>query len=246
MKKYIALLLIPLFVFFGAARTSFAAWSYVTSFESGTFSTGDLNGQDSWTGGTSFDVVNTQASDGTQSVAVAANDNISRTITQVTDDPTTVYFSVRTTDATTADNWLIRFYADTGYTQNVGSFYLGGATQGTFHWRESGGTWHAAGTYDVDTWYDVKLEIDYTNDCVTVTIDGGTPTACLDNSDAAALSDIEAIRLYYNNGDADVPTFYFDNLSDTAPTQGGENQVLPGMQISGDMLFRGDVIIVLK
>lgn len=70
------------------------AWTFEDKFNSDTKSTGDLNGQDGWSGSTAYDVVTSNCYEGDQCVmATSANANMDQTISAVSSG--TVYVAMR-------------------------------------------------------------------------------------------------------------------------------------------------------
>lgn len=81
--KYIVALVLAVSVFTVAPIKTFAAWTYEQLFN--TLSNGDLNGQDSWSGGTAVDVQSTVVYEGAKAIIeVNGNTNMTRSITAVT------------------------------------------------------------------------------------------------------------------------------------------------------------------
>ena len=74
------------------------AWTFEDKFNSDTKSTGDLNGQDGWSGGTSVDIVTTTPFEGDQHVSIISSGAIEVSFTAVTDG--TFYFSFFRVDTT--------------------------------------------------------------------------------------------------------------------------------------------------
>lgn len=206
-----------------------ADWSYIQTFES--LSNGDLNGQDSWSGGTMFDVIDTDAAYGSKSVSVTSQGNIYRDVTRADADPTTVFFSMKYSDtSSTSENFGLRFFGTTGgSSQGIGTLYFSGATAGKIHWREIGGTWHAIQNFTANVWYDIKLRFDFTNDDVYVTVDGGSEQGPF-TMGVTTINDIESIRIYKNGNSH---TGYIDNITDVDPSGGSEEEATNSLFFAG-------------
>lgn len=174
------------------------AWVFEDKFDSDTKSTGDLNGQDSWSGSAVTDVVTTTPYQGDQCVSGGDEAAITQTMTAVNSG--VVYFAMRRSTVASGD-------AETDFRANSNTQIKIRVRFGTDVTVTNGGsTSTVIASPSADTWYLFELTINgddthdiryhngtswstpitalATNTGVTADIDavritGGTPGACL-------------------------------------------------------------------
>ena len=210
----------PKLVVVHSAPTSVASnWTYDTDFESGEgYSTGDLEGQDSWTlnvgASGSFQVQNSVVANGSQAVSATAssteNRGVERTITATSKGNVKIFMRASKTSGAGS---IARFVQSGG----TGRFEVH-LKQGSNQIMIRGSSDTNLQEYSANTWYEIEIEYDTVADTFRVRVDGGSWSA---NESMAGTSGntIVGIRLQIND---DVlggfGTYYFDTLARTDTT----------------------------
>lgn len=193
------------------------AWVFEDKFNSDTKSTGDLNGQDSWTGTTSTDVVTTQMYEGDQAVYCVAETSIRNTFTALSEG--VVYFALR------PDNTSGGFNMDflTGVTGlKIRLSFVSGPNVTIIN---GGSTTTVITGFSANVWYLFELTInaDDTHDIrYHDGSDWSTPITGLANN-TGITGDIDTVRL--NSGTPG--SMYVDYISPTNPIGGGASVFVP-------------------
>lgn len=176
-------------------------WVFEAKFDSDSspaYSTGDLNGQNSWSGGTGTDVVTTTPYQGDQCVSGGDEANITRTFTAVNSG--VVYFAMRRSTVASGDARLdfransntqiktwVRFSTDVTIINGGGSSTIIGSPSAN-QWYLFELTINSNDTFDIryhnGTSWSTPITGLASNTGVTADIDairitGGTPGACL-------------------------------------------------------------------
>lgn len=139
----------------------------VDDFES--YTTGDLNGQGSWSGGTGFDVQSSVTNSGSNAVShtTASSEVISKAFTDATSGTQIVYG--RCSDVTSNERWSVRL-------RDNGSDRIYVKTNGGNLEYFDGTSYNSIGSISADTWF--KLQIDWLSDSTArYTLNDGTPTS---------------------------------------------------------------------
>lgn len=194
------------------AFTAYAAWPYAQDFDG--LSTADLNGQDSWSGSTDYDVQTGTVLQGTKSVEniTFGEDNMVRDITSSTDG--VIQYLFRRNSASTLD--VHTQIAD----GNIGG--TSAACRVTFN-TSSAVTVQAVsvGAYSIDTNYEIDFEYDVSTDQCRARVDNGTWSdwANFDNTQ----TQITQIR-FRNDNSAEVSRYWDDIKSGAAAAAGAPVQ----------------------
>ena len=213
MKKLLALILI--FSMFGFwNRPAYAVWTYTQNFDG--LNTGDLTGQDSWSGSVSFDVQTTTVLEGTKSVGNTAGGGgvIDRTITSFTTGD--VQFRYQKSSNAANTDFRVKFLEGTTIRYTVGwadgAMRLSGATTPSLEDNPLTNTNYCVQVVFNQPANTAKARL--STDCST----WGAYTADVNPSGANWLA-IDAIRL--TNDTATFSTFY-DDFKDVTPVVAGE------------------------
>ncbi|NUQ57502.1 MAG: hypothetical protein HUT38_03395 [Candidatus Paceibacter sp.] len=190
------------------------SWPYTQNFNS--LTTGDLNGQDSWSANVAWDVQNSVVQEGANALSCVAgesNQNANRTITSTTSG--NVVFYMRATHSGGTHNGATfrardssltgRF--DVRFTQNSSNLELVGTTTVTL-----------VSGYSVDTWYKVEVEYDCSGNTARARINDGSWSSSVTLTGSGDITD-----LFLQTNDAGSPagTYYFDNIYDATPPSSG-------------------------
>lgn len=170
------------------------------------YSTGNLTGQGSWSGSSSFQVENSVSQ--TSPNAVADSDqssNITKSFT-LHSSGTQIYWG-RATDVTTANLWTVKL-TDAG--SNVTDTRT---NNGNVEYYASGG-FHTLGAVSANTWWQINVKWDAATGFCQYSINGGTYTTA-----ATCLGTIVHGIDGVNFDDVGGPsgTVYFDSFSDGVP-----------------------------
>lgn len=197
------------------------AWSYNQTFDA--LNDGDLNGQDSWSGGTGYDVVSTGAYKGGKAEWCLSTDGdtvISRVITGVTDG--TMYVVLRIDDWGNANNeHHFYLYDDGGY--KLTDFGLRNESGGILKYSYRGTTQESLGAGLTDTWYIFCIEYNTNADQtfrLKWKVDGGTYSAFTDwklSNNASFDGTIAMVRINTEGGNWGG---WVDEIGDTDPSGG--------------------------
>lgn len=178
------------------------AWVYTQNFDG--LNDGDLTGQDSWSGDTSYDVQTTTVLEGTKSVGSVANGevDIDRAITGVTDGVASIKMRKGSTIL-----WAFQF--------QEGAVYKFDAIMnpGSGNVEARGATSESAGAFTLNTTHTIDTEFDVSTDQLRVRLDGGTFTAWVDFA-ATVTTAVDEIRMSKQN--AGTQGVYFDDIKDGA------------------------------
>ena len=210
MRKYLPLLIAIILI----PNAVFAAWTYTQNFNS--LSDGDLNGQDSWSGDTTFDVQATVSSDAGKSVeyANAAEGLIQRTITGVTDGTMRIELRKDTTllgnmqvglgkgDWGTGSNRLA--IVGLGYNLNFDKIY----------WISAGTSEATIQSFSASTFYTIDIDFDCGTDQYRVRVDEGTYTSFANFYDNGTCT--EVTNIIFRKQDGFTSASYWDNVSAAA------------------------------
>lgn len=191
----------------------FAAWGYTQTFDA--LSDGDLNGQDSWSGDTDYDIQSAVAVAGKAVAVTAASDGIiQRTITSASSG--TFRIEMRKAGTTTGNNQSNIGQGDWGTLTNrltsVGFGY--NSNHDKIYYVKTDTSETQIQAFSADTWYTVDQEIDCSTDQYRVRIDEGSWTAwgALYNSNTCSNFSVVSFR----KSDADDIDMYWDSISDGA------------------------------
>jgi hypothetical protein len=200
--------LLPLLSFVVFPTIIYAAWPYDQDFEA--LSTGDLNGQDSWSADLDMDVTNVASFDGSQSVvSVAASGNGTRDITN--DTSGTLYFSVMRPDTTSDASFRILNDSDNAVISLAmfsGNIYTyDNSTLRTLVPSYTNGTWY---TFEVE--YDSNTDTHYWRYVVGTSTSWSMQVGPYDYQ-SGNTGDISKVNI--NQGGSG--TFYVDTITATCP-----------------------------
>lgn len=189
------------------------AWSYEQLFNG--LSDGDLNGQDSWSGNTGFDVQSVLFYEGTKALEAdgTTNESITRTITDVSSG--TFYFSIRrSSTAGTADVGLRLLIG--------GNIAVDIRMEDTADFRFWNGSTKTVGpTWSVNTWYRIGITFNVSDSTWSYNIDNGSFSTTYSFRVASGGNDVDTIQLYVGNG-LSTGAAYWDAISpDYTPGGGG-------------------------
>lgn len=196
-----------------------AGFTYEQNFDG--MSTGNLNGQDSWTyiAGNQPQVTTSEFESSPNSVScdVGANINTRRDITAVNTDNSIYYFSIKASTTSSVDNAGLQFA--NGAT-HIATVYINAPNAGDISLRDPiNGDYTNLMTGALTTvWYRIGVEFDFANDRVRANVNNGTMSAW---NTMNAFTQVNRLVLEGNNGDAGTLTAYFDNFSATYSTGGG-------------------------
>ena len=174
-------------------------WTYTQNFDA--LTTADLNGQDSWSADTAFDVQSSVVLQGTKSIActpAGSNRIASRAITATTEGG--VSFKWRVTDATEGNGW---FHLTSSTTVACQVLWDGGTLK-----AYNGATLSSLGAYSANTTYEVGIVFDCSTDKYNVYLDGTKVANQFDFKNA--VTSIDGILIYSQAGAAG--TIYFDDI----------------------------------
>ena len=161
------------------------AWTYEQKFDG--LTTGDLNGQDSWSGSTNFDVSTTNPAQGAKCVTItgdATERQISRTITAVNDG--IFYVSMRSAD--TSHLFVLKIFSVGGQLTSL-NFHPTGPNI----WVYNGATpTNIVTTWTANTWYRFGIEI-IGDGTFKINVDGGAWSAAYAYQDATGDDDVDQI-----------------------------------------------------
>jgi len=193
-KYYIAL---AIAIFFAGVLPASA--QVVDDFDS--YTDGDLTGQGSWSGDVTFDVEGTVFQAGTKAVKSATtNDEIVKTFTLAATGMQTVWGRISTTNA---DAWALRMKE--GASERIAVRTNAGNLE-----YYNGASYVVIGAITVDTWFQVDIDWDFSQQKARYRLNAGTWTAfanLLSNMTAG----ISGMALQHNNGAGDA---YYDSLAD--------------------------------
>lgn len=168
---------------------------------------GDLQGQDSWTGDTEYDVQASVVYEGTKAVQIvnpsAGGERIDKAGSNTPDGDISFYVRQTTTAGTTR---LV--LEESGLGKIV--FYL--TASGYFAYYGPGGVTNIQ-TYNVDQWYNVRIQWEASGDTAIYSIDGGAYTS----SDTAlgVWTNINNLYIYADTyGETTGKTLYFDYIDE--------------------------------
>lgn len=193
-----------------------ANWTYTQNFDGMT--TGDLNGQDSWTANVAWDVQNTVVQAGANalvSVASASNHNANRTISNSTSGNVVLYMrsnsnsgsqngsTFRPRDSTLTGRFDVRF------TQNSTNLQLVGTTAVTLL------------AFSPDIWYKVETQYDTVANTAKARVDDGAWSSSITLTGSGDITDL---FLQTNDSGSPLGTYYFDSFSDATPASAGVNK----------------------
>lgn len=191
-------------------------FSYSQDFEG--LSTGDLNGQDSWTGSTAVDVqtsiVNT-GSQGLEGIYTGSTYTIT-TDRGVAFNEGDLYINFRSSNV--GHNELIFMRLLEGASSRG---YMKMDASGNFQYFD-GATYNTIFTMSADTWYELYIEWRNTNEW-RFTVDGGTPTAW--DTLVTWSTGIDGIMLGRDK-DISGASVYWDDFLDTSAGGGGEEAII--------------------
>ena len=209
------------------------AWTYEQKFNS--LTTGDLNGQDSWSGDTEFDVQESVTYEGAKAIQVTdpggqANGNIVRTISGVSSG--VVYFAMRVSGQPgTYSGWSV-YFQDVTNSKSVGIEWLRSAIGIAFNVTGTGRT-YIIPSAPTGTWIVFAIEFDASENQARVKWKNGDDDWTDWSSWKAVstpFSQIDKISLVYDFYSGGGP-YQFDTITPTDPT------VVPVSRRGGFMAF---------
>ena len=186
------------------------AWTYNQNFDD--LTTGDLNGQDSWSGSTAWDVQTSVVQAGAKAISCvgsSSNENITRTITATTSGHFIFYMRATHSGGThTGSTHRFRNASAIGrfevrFTQNSNNLQLVGSSTITL-----------VSGYSINTWYKIEIDYNTTTGVTRARVDDGAWS-----TDAGMASTGDITELFFQTNDAPSPagTYYFDTISDNTP-----------------------------
>lgn len=180
------------------------AWTYEQKFNA--LSNGDLNGQDSWSGDTDFDVIDTLFCEGGKSVrAINANGYVARAITAVSDG---VFYIAMMRPDTAGD---AEFNLRTG--SNTSDWMKVIMESSNIELVHAGGTQNLVTSYVVGRWYLFKVTIISTSSFKVEVSTGGAYSDPLGAKTPINTGSVDTIRL----GCGGTGNGYWDTISPTDP-----------------------------
>lgn len=199
------------------------AWTYEQNFDS--LSTGDLNGQDSWSGSTTFDVTAdatapSQPNDVQSVVNSDTEITIERSVTNVTSG--TVYISIKINATSGERRGNIYLYRGATLIARIFFDYSGsGSFIRALNWNGSTNVFtDVQNPISNNTWYRVGIDWDegVQGNKYRVNVDNGTFSSWLTYVSNAATGGIDKLTLsdLGNNGSG-AGTIYFDSISPNYP-----------------------------
>lgn len=192
------------------------AWVFEDKFNSDTKSTGDLNGQDGWSGGTGTDIVTTTPYEGDQCVSGGDEAVITNTFTAVNSG--VVYFAMRRSNNNSGDSEM-DFRANSNTQLKIRITFNGtGGRHGIVEITNGASVSDVIASYSVDQWYLFELTIN-SNDTHDIRYHNGSSWSTPITGLAAATgvtADIDAVRI---TGGTPGATLY-DYISPTNPFGG--------------------------
>ena len=195
------------------------AWTYTQNFNA--LNTADLNGQDSWSGSTNFDVSAAAAAiyEGAKGVSCAgggvANQIISRAITAITAG--TVYVAIKHASGNTNEIYIELYEGASG---KMHILYDADVSKIQIYDNGIGDYVDVATGLSDNTWYPLKIEFNDSTQPekyqLTVNISGswGTPSGWK-TVNGGSYTEIDEIKF---NVQKNVTTAYFDTITPTDPT----------------------------
>ena len=209
------------------------AWTYEQDFEA--LSTGDLNGQDSWSGDTDFDVVDTGTPyEGSQYLQIDpagdAFEAISRSVTSVAAGVVYCSLKINRTGGTAGKALRGDVLLYEGATIIARIFaQIGGAADKIELLASSGWVVLATGISN-DTWYRIGIEWDASTDKYRANVNGGTWSSWYDPTGSPSFSGVDKITLDASSQDAGATgTMSFDYISpDYSPANSCDYLIVAG------------------
>lgn len=201
--RFLALILL----IFLPLNTANAAWTYTQNMDGLTGAGADLNGQDSWSGGTGYDVTTAGTMQGTKYVNMVntAEQDMSRTVTSSTAGVMSVMMRKGSASALV---WDVRINS--------------GATIGTFvRFKANGSIYQmhstetALQTYTAATNYTIETEYDVATDQYRVRINAGSWSSWQPFYLSATLTSVD--KIYFSKQDGGTQGVSFDDIKDTTP-----------------------------
>lgn len=206
------------------------AWTYEQTFNS--LSTGDLNGQDSWSGSTNFDVSTTSPYEGANCVSCVLHADssvtIDRSITGISAGTLYVSMKVNRTAGTRRGS----FYLLSGTTEVARIFMVYDGTNKFIQMlTNDGATWiDLVNPITNDTWYRIGIEFDDAahNNQYRCNVNNGTWSSWYGYYLSPSWTTIDKVRLADegNNGSG-TGTVYFDSISPNYTITGGAPTFTP-------------------
>lgn len=196
------------------------AWVFEDKFNSDTKSTGDLNGQDGWSGGTGSDVVTTTPYEGNQCVSGGDEALITNTFTAVSSG--VMYVAIRR--STSSGDAEFDFRANGNTQQKIRIGFIGGNVTIT----NGAGTSTVISTYAVDTWYLFEVTIN-ADDTHAIRYHNGTSWSTPITGLAAltgVTADVDAVRITGGTPGAAL----YDSITPTNPIA---SSVIPALATLG-------------
>lgn len=199
--------LIFILIVFLPISTAHAAWTYTQNMDGLTGAGADLNGQDSWSGGTGYDVTTAGTMQGTKYVNMitSTEQDMQRTVTSSTSGVMSVMMRKGSASALI---WDVRI--NSGAT--IGTF-VRFSPDGNIYQLHSGST--VLQTYTAATNYAVETEYDVATDQYRVRIDGGAWSSWQVFYLSATFTSVD--RIFFSKQDAGTQGVSFDDIKDTTP-----------------------------
>lgn len=192
------------------------AWTYEQLFNS--LNTADLNGQDSWSGSTNFDVSTTSPWEGAKCVSCVLESDtsveISRSVTGVSAG--VFYVSIKIGRTAGMRRGSIQIYSGATMVGRVFAQYDGGANNNIRMLTNDGATWITLGSSAPDTWYRIGFEYDNAGqpNKYRTNLNGGTWTSWYGMFGSPTWTNVDKIEFsdQGNNGSG-TGTMYWDTVS---------------------------------
>src|SRR3989344_3457549 len=200
-----------------------AAWTYEQTFNN--LNNGDLNGQDSWSGSTAFDVVTTGTPyEGAKhlSFSTLADIDISRNITPTENG--TLYFSVKK-PTTNQDTFLFILKNNNGLSDINIYFNANGQIQA---YNGTTASWQTIQNYSANSYYRIGIQFELSQNgwqglaqrTYKVNIDGGAWSAAkgVERSNGITINSVRLSKQGYSYSGTGYFDFISPNYSASAPT----------------------------
>lgn len=208
------LTILVVFALLFQSRPVLAGVYTVNGFESPTFSTGDVNGQDGWTGTATNSVIqNTVYYAGSQALQhKALNAEATKSFSagdEVSGDGTIISFYHRLS-STSLTSQLYFGGKNTGCTAGNYDFTNYAAVNGNLELWPLNGSVIIKSTYSANTWYLVEIYFDFTNEQVKARVDGGSWSGW--SAARSAGNNVDCAHRFGTDVETGSVQAYFDNI----------------------------------
>lgn len=212
--KYFYAILSAILVSLWLASPVLAAITVIDNFNS--YTDGDLTGQGGWSGNVAFDVQGTTAQEGAKAIqSTVGAVNITKSITALSTDGDVVSIRLRNTDTLNANYFDLQEGVDVEFVLRLdsdGIARLSGATDVTL-----------LNPYLVNTWYQLEIELDFTNDRGRARLNGGAWSTYVNS--ITVIASIDGMRLRV--GSVNTGSIFQDNITLGVEAAGGVGGPFP-------------------